>query len=316
MISTRFSKTSHSRINVVVLFAYLARGKRGDLKRARLLADALVHAQNHDRFYDDGRLRNAYQAGDLILPPGWMPNGRTGTARLPGWWDPEADEWLESRDHVGTSTGNMAWVMIGLLRAFEVLGVPAYLDAATRLGDWVIDHTYDADGGFTSGFEGWEPTPTQVSWKSTEHNLDLYLGFMKLFDLTSIPTWQDNAIHAKEFVRSMWGACGADHFATGTQTDGVTPNCDFAPADVNTWGLMALGESETYGAGIDWVTSNAQVEEPCGARRNAIGLDFNDDRDGIWWEGTAHTVLALQIVGDTDTAKLSLPPAKPGAYLL
>ena len=292
--------------NAVVLFAYLGRGKRRDLKRAEMLADALVYAQENDRFYTDGRLRNAYQAGDLISPPGWIPNGRANTVRLPGWWDPDTDEWLESSDHVGTSTGNMAWVMVGLLRAYEEIGKTSYLEAAAHLGNWVIDHTRSASGGFTGGFEGWEPAPTAVSWKSTEHNLDLYVGFMKLWDHQGLADWQENALHAKNFVRSMWEACGADHFATGTHPDGVTPNCDFAPADVNTWGLMALGESDTYGAGIDWVTTHTRVEELCGTPKIATGFDFNDDRDGIWWEGTAHTVIALRILGDKAGAKAFL----------
>jgi len=73
----------------VALIAFVA---SGDLQNAKLIADALVYAQNHDRWYDDGRLRNAYQAGDLFLPPGWLPerNGwdpgrRLRTVRMPGW---------------------------------------------------------------------------------------------------------------------------------------------------------------------------------------------------------------------------------------
>jgi hypothetical protein len=37
--------------NAVVLLAYLARGTEDDLRRAMLLANAFVYAQNHDRFY-------------------------------------------------------------------------------------------------------------------------------------------------------------------------------------------------------------------------------------------------------------------------
>jgi len=103
-------------------------------------------------------------------------------------------------------------------------------------------------------------------------------------------------------VWTMWGACGADHFATGTTDDGVTPNCAFAPEDVNTWALMALGEVQRYGAGIDWVQNNSTVSEPCFEGRTATGIDFNDDRDGIWWEGTAHMVIAQQIKGDDHAA--------------
>lgn len=91
--------------NAVVHLAYLAHGTADALRRARLLADALVYAQDHDRFYSDGRLRNAYQGGDLVLPPGWTPNGHRGTARLPGWWDSTQQKWVESADQVGTTTG-------------------------------------------------------------------------------------------------------------------------------------------------------------------------------------------------------------------
>lgn len=297
--------------NVLVLLAYLARGNKGDLQRASLLADAFVYAQNHDRFYTDGRLRNAYQGGDLILAPGWTPNDREGTVRLPGWWgwDTEQKTWFEDANQVGTDTGNMAWVIIGLLRAYEVLGKAEYLDAAKRLGVWIEANVRDTrgTGGYTGGFEGWEPScgdpgPTPVTWKSTEHNIDTYVAFMTLFDITGETVWEEQAMHSKQFVKTMWEACDTDHFATGTNDDGVTPNCDFAPEDVNTWGLMALGEVDQYGAGIDWVQNNCQVSEPCFRGKLAAGIDFNDDGDGIWWEGTAHMVITKRIKGEKSEA--------------
>src|SRR5207249_3361625 len=113
------------------------------------------------------------------------------------------------------------------------------------------------------------------------------------------------ALHAKRFVRAMWEACGPSHFATGTLLDGATPNCTFFPEDVNTWGLMALGEAGTYGAGVSWVHTNAQLTEPC-PTVPLTGVDFNEDRDGIWWEGTAHTVIADEIRGDASSAALLL----------
>jgi hypothetical protein len=291
--------------NVMALLAYLARGSSQDLRRVRLLADALVYAQKHDRFYDDGRLRNAYQGGDLILPPGWRPQGREGTVGLPGWWDPAEQQWREDAEQVGTSTGNMAWTMIGLLRAYQALGKPAYLQAAKRLGTWIEAHARDTRGvgGYTGGYVGWEPHATRLMWKSTEHNLDVYVAYMTLFDLTGKAAWRERALYAQRFVRAMWGACGADHFATGTTDDGVTPNCAFAPEDVNTWALMALGEVQRYGAGIDWVKNNSTVSEACfDAGRSATGIDFNDDRDGIWWEGTSHMVIAQRIQGEDHAA--------------
>ena len=52
--------------NATVLLAFLA---AGDTMRARLIAQALVEAQKRDRFYADGRIRNAYQGGDLASRP-------------------------------------------------------------------------------------------------------------------------------------------------------------------------------------------------------------------------------------------------------
>lgn len=308
---TVFKNVAFTYDNVMVLLAYLASGSYEGLRRATLLADAFVYAQNHDRYYEDGRLRNAYQGGDLILPPGWTPNDRKGTARMPGWWDLCEKKWYEDAEQVGTYTGNMAWVLTGFLRAYQVLGKTEYLDAAKRLGLWIEENTRDArgTGGYTGGFEGWEPTPAPLLWKSTEHNIDLYVAFMTLSDLTPEPgksLWRERALHAKKFVRSMWEACGAHHFATGTKDNGVTPNCDFAPGDVNTWGVMALGELATYGVGIDWVQTNCQVSEPCFKGRLGTGIDFNEDQDGIWWEGTAHTVIAKRIKKENREAKFLL----------
>jgi hypothetical protein len=98
----------------------------------------------------------------------------------------------------------------------------------------------------------------------------------------------------------MWDA-GAGHFWTGTLEDGETINTSTIPADVNTWGLMALGGLDTYGAGIDWVESNCYVEAD-----GFSGFDFDTDRDHVWFEGTAHMALAYKIMGDTTAANTFL----------
>lgn len=77
--------------NALALIAFTA---AGDRDRAKLLADAFVYAQGHDRYYADGRLRNAYQSGDLIIAPGWTLNNRVGTVRMPGWWDEVEQKWV------------------------------------------------------------------------------------------------------------------------------------------------------------------------------------------------------------------------------
>ena len=145
----QFRNVAYVYDNALALIAF---AKHGDWSRAKLLADAFVYAQQHDRHYTDGRLRNAYQDGDLALPPGWNP---AGAARLPGYLDPSR-QWREDPDQVGTSTGNVAWAMIALLNYYEARGGVEYLSATIKLGDWVISNTYDTRGagGYTGGYVG------------------------------------------------------------------------------------------------------------------------------------------------------------------
>jgi hypothetical protein len=120
---------------------------------AQYIADSLIDAQSHDRFFQDGRLRNAYQGGDLALPPGWIPNGKSGTVLMPGWYDPSTRTWYEDETHVSTNTGNVGWAMLALLYFYEVTHERPYLAAASRLGDWTIANTWDGQMG-NAGWKG------------------------------------------------------------------------------------------------------------------------------------------------------------------
>ncbi|MDD2665424.1 MAG: NosD domain-containing protein [Methanocellales archaeon] len=275
--------------NALVMLAFMERGSEEDWRRAKILGESFIYCQNHDRYFNDGRLRNAYQAGDIA--------DHQGKARLPGWWNDSEQKWFEDTGSVGSGTGNMAWAMIALLCYYEATGNTTYLESAERLGDWIYNNTYDTRyyGGYTGGYEGWGANQTNLSLKSTEHNLDVYVAFMKLYNATNDSVWQSRAIHAKNFVMSMWNE-DDEHFWTGTKDD-ETINKDVLPADVNTWGVMVLGEE--YGAGVKWVEDNCKVTscpEGCGFK----GFDFNNDKDGVWFEGTAHMCIAYQIMNETN----------------
>jgi len=277
--------------NALAMLAFMARGSEEDRRRAKILGDSFIYCQNHDRYFNDGRLRNAYQAGDIA--------DYQGKARLPGWWNDSEQRWDEDRYCVGTHTGNVAWTMIALLCYYENTGNTTYLESAKRLGDWIYNNTYDTRyyGGYTGGYEGWGANQTKLSWKSTEHNLDVYVAFMKLYRATNDSVWQSRAIHAKNFVRSMWNEDDG-HFWTGTfKKDDETINKEVLPADVNTWGLMVLGKE--YGAGVKWVEDNCNVT-PCPEGCGFKGFDFNTDKDGVWFEGTAHMCIAYQIMNETN----------------
>jgi hypothetical protein len=246
--------------NAVAGLALLAAGDRAGAGR---IGDALVRAQAHDRFWHDGRLRNAYRAGPVAEDP----------VKLPGWWDAEAGRWVEDGYQVGTATGVVAWAML----LWIGLGA-AYRPAALRAADWL--ETVRGPRGYRGGFLGFEPHPQALTWVSTEHNTDLYAAFAALGR-------GDQAAHARAFVESMW-LPGEGRFATGLRPDGTVN--DHSAVDANLWPLLAADARPEWRNALHWILTRHGL--PANGPVAAMdGVDFNDDRDGIWLEGTAITAL-------------------------
>jgi hypothetical protein len=293
--------------NALAILAFLSSPTQDNINNAKLIGNALVFAANNDRFFTDGRLRNAYQGGDIKLFPGWTPNGKTSTARMPGWWD-STGVWLEDQSTVGTDTGNMAWSIIALLSLYQQTHDSTYLNTSINLGQWINANCRDqrGAGGFTGGYQGWEQTAntpqgqTKLTWKSTEHNIDCYVAFLRLYELTGQTIWFERALYAKTFAESMWDTTNG-HFWTGTTEDGITLNTTNIPTDIQAWGLLALGNTPKYGQGLTWVEHNCYLQSD-----GFKGFDFNNDKDGIWFEGTAHMVTAYQMAKNATGANLFL----------
>jgi hypothetical protein len=269
--------------------ASLALSYAGKHDRARQLADAIVYVYGHDRFYSDGRLRNAYANGSPFSFPGWQSVKKEEFGRMPGFYDTGKKEWYEDFHTVSTSTGNLAWAVLALCEVAESAPEPGeYLETARGIGDFILTLRSDT-GGFTGGYEGWEPDPVKVTYKSTEHNIDLISVFGKLADLTGDGKYKDASVHAKEFVMSVYDA-DRGCFYTGTSDDGVTTSEDVLPLDCNTWAILALGDDFKDAAKVlEFVEQNMAVDG---------GYDFNTDKDGVWFEGTAQVALAYKQAGN------------------
>jgi hypothetical protein len=79
-------------------------------------------------------------------------------------------------------------------------------------------------------------------------------------------------------------------FWTGTESDGITINRGVIPLDVQAWAVVALDSEERgYRRGLSYAEANLRVGE---------GFDFNQDRDGIWYEGTAQMAAAYKQAGN------------------
>lgn len=273
--------------NVLATFAFMQRGTPDDMRRAGIIAEAFKFCQENDRFYRDGRLRNAYMSGDIR-------NHKTGKARLPGWWSEDSLRWYEDRYQVGTYVGEMAWLIIAWLTYDSITRQARYLQNAVRLGNWIVDSCYDPTGpypGYRGGFEGCEGEPPEslkLYWKSTEHNLDLYAAFTWLYNFTRNDTWLLRANRALNFVRLMWDSVSG-YFRCGVKEDGSLDT--LLTLDAQTWGLLVTRDSIRYGRAL------ISAENRC--RRETLGYKgfcFSERGDGIWWEGVGQMTCAYQFM--------------------
>ncbi|MBR0656637.1 hypothetical protein [Plastoroseomonas arctica] len=246
--------------NALAGFALLAAGDRDG---AWCLAEGLRLAQTQDRSYRDGRLRNAYAAGRQFADA-------PASARPPGWWD---GAWREDAYQVGSAVGPVAFAML----LWTAMAEAPFLEAARAAADWCAGFRV-ADGGFAGGVIGHEPSPAALRWRSTEQNIDLAIAFARVGR-------QAAAAHAADFVRAMWEPAEA-RFVAGLTPSGARNG--HSALDANLFPLLAWPREARFAPALDWVL----------ARHGAAGgLDFDQDRDGAWLEGTAQAALLLRRLG-------------------
>ncbi|MFP3545458.1 hypothetical protein SB748_18470 [Rhizobium sp. SIMBA_035] len=259
----------------------------GRAKEAKRVADALVLALETDRHYHDGRLRNAYRSGPVIT-------GKDGML-LPGYWSTASNSWIEDGYQVGSATGSTAWGALGLLAAYSETSQTAYLDGARKIMDFIHRSTADPKNpGYFGGFFGHEPTPDRMTWKSTEHNLDIYAADHWLATIDEAGDWEHDGESAKDFLDAMWNKAEG-RFYIGSVPDSNAPNVNMSGLDAELWPLIAVKDFAAKAPQVlEWTEANHGVPG---------GFDFNNDRDGIWLEGTAQAALIYQMVGDAQKAE-------------
>lgn len=294
--------------NALTILAALASGTADGRSRAVALGDALRYAQTHDPVYDDGRLRQAYNVGPYTFYDGSpQPDGfvrADGTVNVGTQFG-----------FTGTAVGDMAWAGIALAALARRTGKRRFLDAAVRIGEWIerVGRTEEPLGGYKFGVNG---ADERLPFTSTEHNTDLIGLFGQLARLTGDRVWLERRARARSFVGKMWEPSGG-FFYTGTN-DGVTINKSPIPEDTQTWTHLALA-SRAHARSLDWAASELAVQDTADRRNSTVpagqsyaGVTFSSaslaadedapiapgqpkpDRNGVWFEGTAHLALALR----------------------
>ncbi len=284
-----FGSTAFTYDNALLVLAYLARGQADDMFRARIIGDALLHAQKTDPAAD-GRFRQAYMAGVADADGVFVTPGLSFFQ--------------------GSAVGDVAWAGIALAQRYAATGDHAYLDGAVKAATFIETTTRDnvnvPPGGYFFG--------NGQQNKSTEHNIDVYALFTMLARLTGDSSWLDGAQHAKAFVQAMFDA-PSGHFWTGT-SDPTHIFFNNSPEDVQTWSYLAF-EDPSFAVTIDWVKTNLATTDTTFAFHNGwhtngglrlrvsgmtyaslskLGTVLGDpsvDADAVWLEGTGHLIAAL-----------------------
>ena len=294
--------------NALAILALLA-GRTSDARdRAVALGDALLYAQRHDPGHADGRLRQAYNVGPYTFYDGSrQPDGfvrADGTVNVGTQFG-----------FTGTAVGDMAWAGIALTALAWRTGERRFLDGAVRIGEWVERNgrTDEPLGGYKFGVNG---ADEKLPFTSTEHNTDLVCLFGRLARLTGDRVWLERRARARAFLDKMWEPDGG-FFYTGTN-DGVTVNTSPIPEDTQTWTYLAL-DSRAHARSLDWAARELAVLDHAGRPNSTVpagqsyeGVTFSSasllanedapiaegqprpDRNGVWFEGTAHLALALR----------------------
>ena len=252
-----------------------------DTAHARRIGDAMLVALDHDRFWHDGRLRNAYAAGPLDRP-----------VKLSGWWDNMRNRWFEDGYQVASDNGNMAWAILALLALHRATQDARYRDGAVRLGEWTLQwQRHNGPRGFAGGTFDQEPQPKQNTWRSTEHNTDLAAAFAALERATGDKRWQAPARAAAHFVHAMWRPeCRC--YAVGTGLDGITPNTMLA-LDAQLFPALAHLTSAPLATLL--ATVDARLSQ-------SSGYAYGEALQGLWTEGTAQAALVAGLSGETARA--------------
>ncbi len=200
----------------------------GDVARARRIGDAFVYAVGNDRTFKDGRIRNAYRAGPI----------GSGAALLPGWWDNTRGAWSEDAYQHGTQTGNVAWVALALLSLDKVTSDPRYRKTARELSEWIRTNTLEASG-FSGGVSGFDGEQTKLTWRSTEHNVDVGALGTWLERVAPGPAPEILTRNSRRFLDAMFDE-SAGMFRLGTLPDGTPqPTSKFA-LDALSWPLIGV----------------------------------------------------------------------------
>ncbi len=194
-------------------------------------------------------------------------------------------------------SGPKPWLGLAVLKHIESTGDDTYLPIARHIAEFLVE-MQDEEGGIVGGPE--------VTWYSTEHNVDVY-GFFRLFSrLTGEAEYGERAVKVKNWLARY---AYTDHKVPIKRGKGDAT----IATDTYAWSITSLGPETLYELGMDpemileyarqKCKATVNFERPDGRVVEVQGFDFskarNIGRGGVVsGEWTAQMILAYQIVAD------------------
>ena len=220
---------------------------------------------------------------------------------------------------VRRTLGDNAWLGMALMDVYRFalpdgdgLAAEPFLTAARGISDWAETELKDtgAVGGYRGGYDEFG---NAVAWRSTEHNIDLFvLNHALASELSRLGDFQasiyaDRAAHAGDFVMQMYDNVEGK-FWTGTgNTDAI--NQSSVPLDAQLWAILALGESSQYGNSINWDLPLAWAEQhlvQTDGPYTGFTYSSGTTTSRVWFEGVAQGGVVFSQTGDTTAYQQSM----------
>lgn len=219
--------------------------------------------------------------------------------------------------------GNNGWALIALTALYQRTKDINYLESAISISQFIelFRQQLGAYQGYRGGIEGYEShydnsyhrmkhclvnrkengqkiCRGEYLWASMEHNLDVYVAYSNLLRIVGdqhpmAATWHSGRRHAKTFIDSAFDKNRGCYLAGTENSERLNITKGQLPLDTQTWSILALQEDRKK---QKMVLNCAEVNH-CKTFQGFEGCDFNEDKEGIWTEGSAQMVLAYLTLG-------------------
>jgi hypothetical protein len=192
-------------------------------------------------------------------------------------------------------------VFIGLaaIEYYNQTGSKKYLPLAVDIADWIIGlQKLNPNGAIKGG--------TDFEWISTEHNVDAYALFDKIYEITQDKKYRQAQVDVLSWIVKSAYNKGVHGFNRGEKDTHIA-------ADANILTILSLGPEMLYKYNIDPEKVLKFTEDKClvrveyirpdGAKLIVEGFDFTNPKIArrkpvISCEWTAQAVVAYKIMGE------------------